>query len=336
MKNVKKDYCENCGDLVTYITKYEVKEEMVNDNLIVYNEYYDICDKCHNKFFSSFTFDRNMDEYSEKVKKQYDLITIEELNQLLEKYNIGKKPLSLVLGLGEITITRYFDGYTPDRIYSDLLKNVLNNPKLMRSYLKKNKNLISNIAYRKVKSKIADIELNENQDKIYLVSKYIIANNKEITPMALQKILYFIQGFAISLYNVDIFNARCEAWAKGPVYRKIYERFSNYQYNSIKEEEFMEYEDIDLGLDKEISDLIDSVIKNFGCYSGTILSKMSHITFPWVEKRIDKQNNEYSNEEIKLSDMKKYFDMVIDKYNINNSNDISNYSNELFQKVFNN
>ncbi len=332
---MKNEWCEFCHELVSYTTKCEVKEEMVNNGLIVYDEYYDICDKCHNKFFSSRTFDRNMMEYGEKIKKQNDLITIEELNELLKKYNIGKKPLSLVLGLGEVTISRYFDGYTPDRIYSDLLKSVLNNPKIMRNYLEKNKNLISDVAYRKVKAKIADIELSENQDKIYLVSKYIIANTKDITPMALQKILYFIQGFAISLYNADIFNTQCEAWAKGPVYRKIYERFSNYQYNSISEEEFIDYENIDLGFDEEITKLINDIIKNFGCYSGVILSEMAHLTDPWKEKRVGKRNEEYGKEEIHLCDIKKYFDRIIEKYNINNSDDIIKYSKDLFKEVFN-
>ena len=333
MKSNMKEYCEFCHELVSYTTKCELKEELVNNNLIMYDEYYDICDKCHNKFFSSITFDRNMKEYAEKIKKQNDLITISELNQLLEKYNIGKKPLSLVLGLGEITIIRYFDGYTPDRIYSDLLKSVLNNPKIMRYYLEKNKSLISDVAYRKVKSKIADIELSENQDKIYLVSKYIVANTKDITPMALQKLLYFIQGFAISLYNFDIFNTKCEAWAKGPVYRKIYERFSNYQYNLINEMEFVEYKNIDLQLDDDIVDLINSIIKNFGCYSGAMLSKMAHLTDPWKEKRVGKTNEEYSKEEIQLSNIKKYFDKIIEKYNINNSSDITKYSNDLFKKA---
>jgi len=335
MNDIKKEYCENCCELVSYVTKSEIKEEIVNNNLIVYDEYYDVCDKCHNKFFSSITFDRNMREYGEKIKKQNDLITIDELNKLLEKYNIGKKPLSLVLGLGEITITRYFDGYTPDKIYSDLLKSVLNNPKIMRHYLEKNKSLISDVAYRKVKSKIADIELSENKDTIYLVSKYIIANTKDITPMALQKILYFIQGFAISLYNVDIFNTQCEAWAKGPVYRKIYERFSNYQYNSINEVDFVDYENIDLDLDDNVVDLINCVMNNFGCYSGSILSKMTHCTEPWKIKRIGKDYNDYSNDEISLVDMKNYFDEVIKKYDISSSYDITKYSKDLFKQLLN-
>lgn len=261
------------------------------------------------------------------------MITIEELNELLQKYNIGKKPLSLVLGLGEITITRYFDGYTPDRIYSDLLKNVLHNPKLMRYYLEKNKSLISDIAYRKVKSKIADIELSENQDKIYLISKYIIANVKDITPLALQKLLYFIQGFVIGLYDIDVFNTKCEAWAKGPVYRKIYERFSNYQYNSINEEEFIDYEHIDLGFDDKIVEVINSVIKNFSCYSGLVLSQMAHLTDPWLKKRISKKADDYSNDEISINDMKIYFDEIINKYDITGPNEISKYSKKLFNEI---
>ena len=35
------------------------------------------------------------------------VITKKEIEEILIKYNIGKKPLSLVLGWGEVTIIRY-------------------------------------------------------------------------------------------------------------------------------------------------------------------------------------------------------------------------------------
>ena len=54
------------------------------------------------------------------------IITIEEILEILEKYNIGKKPLSLVLGWGEVTIIRYLDGSIPDKLHSDVLFSIKN------------------------------------------------------------------------------------------------------------------------------------------------------------------------------------------------------------------
>ena len=40
---------------------------------------------------------------------------------ILRKYKIGKKPLSKLLGWGEVTITRYINGDIPSKLYSDEL-----------------------------------------------------------------------------------------------------------------------------------------------------------------------------------------------------------------------
>lgn len=68
------------------------------------------------------------------------MITVSEIKFILEKYHIEKRPLSKLLGLGEITITRYIDGQLPSKNYSDLLFNILNDEHKMRSIAKENNN----------------------------------------------------------------------------------------------------------------------------------------------------------------------------------------------------
>ena len=43
----------------------------------------------------------------EVEKMESKIISKKEIEQILEKYNIGKKPLSLLLGWGEVTVIRY-------------------------------------------------------------------------------------------------------------------------------------------------------------------------------------------------------------------------------------
>ena len=77
------------------------------------------------------------------IKKMKDrVITKKEIEEILIKYNIGKKPLSLVLGWGEVTIIRYLDGNIPDKLHSNVLFSIKNNPNLLLEYLEKNKKLI--------------------------------------------------------------------------------------------------------------------------------------------------------------------------------------------------
>ena len=50
-----------------------------------------------------------------------DLITVDEINAILEKYRITKRNLSLVVGLGELTITRYLEnGNIPTKKNSEI------------------------------------------------------------------------------------------------------------------------------------------------------------------------------------------------------------------------
>ena len=277
-------------------------------------------------------YDQNMLEYSEKIKEINGIITIKEIEEILKKYAIGKKPLSLVLGWGETTIIRYLEGNTPEKAYSDILKKVLDDPNTMHEYLEKNKDLITSVAYKRTLGKIMELKLIEDQSKIYLISKHIIARMEDITPLALQKILYYIQGFSTYFFDRPIFNDNAEAWVHGPVYREIYDRFSYYRYNPISKNEFESYNEIDSLNAKEIK-LIDSVINNFGVYSGKTLEKMTHTTIPWEEGRKELSEEEYSSNIIDIDTMKDYFTNIGKKYKMKSVSDISKYVSSIFKEI---
>ena len=64
-------------------------------------------------------------------------------------YKIGKGPLSLALGFGEITVTRYLDGQIPSKEYSDIMKAALSSPAYMKEKLQENRDKIAPTAYKK-------------------------------------------------------------------------------------------------------------------------------------------------------------------------------------------
>lgn len=256
-----------------------------------------------------------------------------EIEEILNKYNIGKKPLSLVLGWGEITIIRYLDGKGIDKLHSEVLYSIKNNPNKLLEYLEKNKNLITDLAYKKVKLRIAEIEKAEDNQNLYLISKHIIATLEDTTPLALQKILYYIEGFSLALLDKSLFEYSPEAWVHGPVYKCIYEQYSNYKFNSIDKDNLNKYLTIDT-LDNETISLIDEVIKCFGCYSGKTLEKMTHLSSSWLISRGYLKENESSSKIIDRELIKREFTDICEKYHITDYNYISRYSNKLFKKVF--
>ena len=100
----------------------------------------------------------------EKIEKErltingYDeIITKDEINDILKKYNISKTNLSRLLGFGELTITRYLNGATPTLQKSKFLKEILYSPNYYFIILLCNKHKITYNAF--FKSQVATFNL---------------------------------------------------------------------------------------------------------------------------------------------------------------------------------
>lgn len=100
---------------------------------------------------------------------------------------MGKRPLSLLLGGGETTLTRFLNGDVPSKTYSEICKV---------------------------------------DTRIESACNYIISRSIEITPFALQKLLYFTQAFYKVFVGSFMFNEDCEVWLHGPVYKDIYFKYN--------------------------------------------------------------------------------------------------------------
>ena len=59
-----------------------------------------------------------------------------------------------------------------------------------------------------------------------------------ITPLKLQKILYYAQGYYLAIHDKELFPEEFEAWAHGPVNEEIYNKYRDYGYQSIPEPEY--------------------------------------------------------------------------------------------------
>ena len=62
--------------------------------------------------------DKNIKEVDEQYRAIEEIVTIEDIERLMKIYKIGKAPLSLALGFGEVTISRYLAGQIPSKNYS--------------------------------------------------------------------------------------------------------------------------------------------------------------------------------------------------------------------------
>ena len=204
----------------------------------------------------------------------------------------------------------------------------------MEEYLLKAQDTITDVAFRKCKD--ADERhktFNENPSKIEAVAQYLINQLTEVTPMALQKLLYFSQSFfAVLNCGVFMFDDECQAWSHGPVYPDVYYKYREYGYNPI-DSTIGRFERPEAKLSLKELEILDQVIKTFGRFSGPILERITHLEDPWTLARGNLQPTDRSTNVISKTSIITYFEKVVNEYNITTAKDIGNYCNAMYMRV---
>lgn len=331
-------FCEHCHDVVTFEERRVEKDKVIKGKKISYIGKEANCEVCGSLLYVPEIHDFNLKEMNTAYRESEGLISVEEIEQITRIYNVGKRPLSKILGWGEGTLTRYLDGDIPSKQYSQTLKNILSNPLALEELLDENKEKIPESTYKNCKEAIKKSISNRegsfqaltNQKKIDEAVQYLLVKCVEITPLALQKLLYYSQAFSMTISEKAIFEEDCEAWVHGPVYRDIYEKYKSFGYNPI-EKEFVNQKFEQLS--EEEKELLDSIVNNFGCYSGKVLEEMTHYELPWKNIRRGLGKDDSSNRVIPKDVIKGYFEEIKVKYNMLSTVDIKDYSYDMFEKV---
>ncbi len=326
-----KGFCEKCNELVEYTVKEIDDNVMIKGKEYAFKRLIGYCKKCGEEISSNEINDENLNRIDISYRTKENIITTKEINEILNKYNIGKKPLSKLLGWGEVTLTRYLNGDVPSKVYSEQLYKVLNDKEYMNSLIEENKLSITERAYNNVKNAINKIEYdNTTQNEIETIAEYIISATNEVTPLALQKILYYAQGFYIAFFKKFLFKDDCQAWIHGPVYVSIYEKYKSFKSANIL---ININDNIKEKIEDEKKEILDVIIKYFGYYNGKALEKMTHYETPWINARKGLLPTENSNNIINKNDIEEYFEKVKNKYDMLNILDIKEYSDDQFKRV---
>lgn len=327
--NIKKVFCEECRNDVNYIEASVSMAGTIKEKDYHYVGKEAHCADCGSQLFIPELTDYNLRALYDVYRKENGIISLEHIREIPEKYSIGKRPLSLLLGWGEQTFSRYADGDMPTKQYSDILIRIYNNPVFYSELLEANRGkLKSTLAYEKSRRAV-DALLSatlSTDSKIDSVIQYLLNQCEDITPLALQKALYYIQGFYFAFYKSFMFPEDCQAWVHGPVYRDIYFRYRDYRFDSIEKAD-----DFDVSVFSSGEKAIyDSVINNICCYSGKVLERFTHNEAPWLTTRGDLPILAPSDRIIDKSLIGDYFSTVKTKYNMVNPSDIKEYAQDMF------
>lgn len=325
-------FCEECRDDVEYTIT-----EVPMIGKIKGIEYHYIgkearCVKCNTSVYVPEINDSNLKALYEVYRKENGIVSLDVILAIPKKYAIGKRPLSLLLGWGEQTFSRYCDGDIPTKQYSEILTKIYEDPLYYAELLEVGKeNLKSQKTYEKSRKAVDELlKVSENNSsKINIAIKYLLNQCEDITPLALQKALYYIQGFYYAFYNTFLFTEECEAWVHGPVYRNVYFKYRDYRFDPITKSQ--DFDDSVLNTSEKA--IFDSVIHNLCCYSGKILEQFTHNETPWLIARGDLPVTEPSEKIISHDNIGTYFKAVKEKYKMMKPSDIRIYAMDMFDSL---
>ena len=325
-------FCETCRNDVNYnITEKEMTDTL-KGTTCSYTGKEARCMECGSLVFVPGINDGNLKNLYDAYRRENDIVPLEIIRAIPTKYCIGKRPLSLLLGWGEQTFSRYCDGDIPSKQYSDILYRIYHEPAFYANLLEAGReNLRSLTTYEKSRKAVCRLSDPDNRKDsgIHTVIRYLLGQCGDITPLALQKALYYIQGFYYAFYQTYLFPDNCEAWVHGPVYRDIYYKYRGYRFDPITPADFFEPSALTVS-EKAV---IDSVIRYLCCYSGKILEQFTHNETPWLDARGDLPVSAPSGRIISRDSIGEYFTAVKARYNMVAPSDIRTYARDMFQYI---
>lgn len=307
MKNMKYAYCNGCEDLV----EYDKCDAVITENYKGENVHFEFeigkCRCCGCEVATDLAYnERRSNAKITAYKKQKGLIDLAEISELLEKYDVGKETMASIAGFGKVTIKRYYEGFIPAKEYSDILVKLLNDEGYYWECVEKNKAKLTKTAYDKIVERFQRL-MEIKESKTDQIINYIVVHLGEVTPLALEKMLYFANGVNYAMNGNQLVMESCQAWQHGPVYPVVYSKYKKYGYKPIDTGINSEHGCmLSLLSDKEIA-AIDMAIRTFGMYSPRTLEMISHKQTPWLEKRCDCKEGEASNERMEEASVKEYY-----------------------------
>lgn len=319
-------FCIECRTETKYKIQYVTCKKIIREKEYEFAILEARCAQCGAPVTVPGLMDINTQEIDLQYREAEDIVTIKEISDLMEVYKLGKAPMSLALGFGEITVTRYLAGQVPSKEYSDVIRRALKSPRFMMEKLEENIDKIGEAAYKKAMRAAKELEpLYSLSEKMLLTISYIFYLAEEITPLALQKMLYYIQGVYMQLFQKELFAEDCVAWVHGPVYKDVYEVFRNFKYNPIEDNRFSLLQNRFRELSREEKIAIELVVDSFGMYSGKALEEITHTETPWQEARAYCLPQGRSNVVISKESIRKYFSKVAEQFPINSVSGLRSY-----------
>ncbi len=132
------------------------------------------------------------------------------------------------------------------------------------------------------------------------VAQYILKLTGKISTWKLQKLVYYSQAWHLVWEDEHLFSEKIEAWANGPVCRKLYNIHKGDFYISDVLGDIRRLTD-------DQKDTIKRVVKFYRKFNGQQLSDLTHAEDPWKKARKGLSDNKRGSSEISRESMSEYY-----------------------------
>lgn len=115
-----------------------------------------------------------------------------------------------------------------------------------------------------------------------IICKTDVEHGDTISNLKLQKMLYYMQGFHLALFDAPFFNESIEAWIYGPVVPVVFREFKRYHNRAINPDNYRD----ELVLTGEEQQMFDRVYDDYNRFSAVALMNMTHNKGPWKNHKV--------------------------------------------------
>lgn len=329
IKVLKKEIieCSICGETHELDLCEELVEKKVKDDVVEYTEKYYRCNKYSNEniFMTSKMWNESLLNRIDAYRKKNNLLTSFEIKELRSKYQLTQSELSFLLGLGEVTITRYETKQIQEVSNDNMLREINNNSIFALKLLEKNKEKFTEKRFNEISNQIKDVIDNEtikylneqeiicqyikfeeenllngncilNIDKLKNVLAYITKNMKTVKKVVLMKLLWYIDSLSFKTTDKAITGLIYvhKPFGALPIASDELLKLSSINYELIyNDEEHIEYKITNnpefkiVGLSKKEKEIINKVIDKFKNYRSSEISDYMHKEKAYLETNQD-------------------------------------------------
>jgi putative zinc finger/helix-turn-helix YgiT family protein len=295
----EKVFCASCNTFVDYMIHYEDVTQKVKEDTFTLNVGVPRCVICQNEVFVEEVDQKSQEQFFNAYRDKHNIILTKDIISIRKKMKLSQRDFSRLLGLGEISISRYELGSIPSQAISTL---IFSSQKIetLKSMYEGNNHLMSDDGKKKIETFFAKhnsemytgnrpFNSKKLYELIYLLTREATIHQQKIYPTKMNKLLFYVDFNNYKVFNQSMTGASYLRLPYGPVLK-----YSDYHYEmndlikleSDDEKRWMVPKDSDFKitqLSEQEVQLALSVYAFFSRHHANDISEYSHQEKAWKD-----------------------------------------------------